>query len=272
MSIHVSRSRLALSSMLAAFLSLGSVGQVIAQDDIAVISIPAGNLEYQLAGEFLDNGMPVDPPRATAEVAAGWVIMQRQVSQAEYTLCVNEGGCKRLDKSFRKNNEANLPAVGVSWSDATAYAAWLSKRTGQDWQLPDYELWVRAASNKYIEEGALPSDPDNPAVRWLAEYERETARAKDRIKPAQKFGTFGKNDLGLLDIGGNVWEWTSTCFASYSAKPLPIKIKENCGVRILAGAHVAALPDFIRDPRNGACSIGLPPANLGFRLVRKSQV
>jgi len=106
-------------------------------------------------------------------------------------------------------------------------------------------------------------------VRWLAEYDREVARSRGRIKPAQPFGHFGVNALGISDMGGNVWEWTDTCFASHSVGALPLAPRENCGVRILAGAHIAAMADFIRDPRNGACSVGLPPANLGFRLVRE---
>ncbi|MFA7438650.1 formylglycine-generating enzyme family protein [Castellaniella sp.] len=235
----------------------------------AVVAIPSGSFEYQAAGEFLDQGMPVDPPRVAGEVGDGVLIMQRQVSQAEYAECVQAGACKRLDKAFRRLESPEHPAVGVSWADATAYAAWLSKKTGQAWRLPIYEEWVRAAAERYREEGALPSDPDNPAVRWLAEYRREIQRRQGRVKPPQPFGHFGLNALGLSDVGGNVWEWTDTCFASHSVGPLPLPPRENCGVRILAGAHVAAMADFIRDPRNGACSIGLPPANLGFRLVRE---
>ncbi|WZB64604.1 hypothetical protein WJ970_27510 [Achromobacter xylosoxidans] len=41
----------------------------------------------------------------------------------------------------------------------------------------------------------------------------------------------------------------------------------NCGIRVAADRHIAYLPDFIRDPKSGACSVGLPPANLGLRLV-----
>lgn len=241
-----------------------------AAPDVEVVPIPAGSFTYQAAGEFLDRGRPVDAPRVQGAVDAGRSIMRRQVSQAEYARCVQAGACKRLDKAFRHLDSPDLPAVGVSWADATAYAAWLSQQTGQAWRLPDYAEWVRAAADRYREDGALPSDPGNPAVRWLAEYDREVARAQERIKPAQPFGHFGVNTLGLSDMGGNVWEWTNTCFASHSLGALPLAPRENCGVRILAGAHIAAMPDFIRDPRNGACSIGLPPANLGFRLVRDS--
>lgn len=234
----------------------------------APVAIPAGTFTYQAVGEFLDRGLPVDPPRIQGAVAEGRSIMRRLVSQKEYARCVQAKACKRLDKGFRDLADADKPAVGVSWQDATDYAAWLSRETGQTWRLPNYVEWVRAAAERYREEGELPSDPNDPAVRWLAEYERETARRQGRIKPAQPFGFFGVNSLGLMDVGGNVWEWTNTCFARHTVGILSLPAREDCGVRVLAGAHVAAMPDFIRDPRNGACSIGLPPANLGFRLVR----
>jgi hypothetical protein len=41
----------------------------------------------------------------------------------------------------------------------------------------------------------------------------------------------------------------------------------NCGVRVVEGAHRTYMTDFIRDPRSGGCAAGVPPANLGFRLV-----
>ena len=237
---------------------------------IDAVAIPAGEFHYQAAGEFLDQGRPVDAPRVLGRVEAGRMIMRRPVSQAEYARCVQAGACSRLDKGFRDLDAPDRPAVGISWADATAYAAWLSRETGQRWRLPVYAEWVRAAADRYREEGPLPSDPDDPAARWLAEYEREIVRSQGRIKPAQTFGYFGVNALGLVDMGGNVWEWTDTCFASHSVAAVPLAPRENCGIRILAGAHIAAMADFIRDPRNGACSVGLPPANLGFRLVREA--
>jgi len=43
----------------------------------------------------------------------------------------------------------------------------------------------------------------------------------------------------------------------------------NCGVRVVEGQHRAYVTDFIRDAKAGGCAVGVPPDNLGFRLVRE---
>ena len=48
-----------------------------------------------------------------------------------------------------------------------------------------------------------------------------------------------------------------------------MKENANCGVRVAEGAHRAYVTDFIRDARAGGCASGVPPNNLGFRLVRE---
>ena len=75
----------------------------------------------------------------------------------------------------------------------------------------------------------------------------------------------------MLDIAGNVWEWTNTCFVR-TALDETGKASEhdaNCGVRVVEGQHRAYVTDFIRDARAGGCAAGVPPSNLGFRLVRE---
>lgn len=41
-------------------------------------------------------------------------------------------------------------------------------------------------------------------------------------------------------------------------------------VRIAEGRHRAYMSTFFSDPNSGACSVGVPPANLGLRLVREA--
>ena len=113
------------------------------------------------------------------------------------------------------------------------------------------------------------SIPVDPAQAWIARYEAEANRARPDALDPQPVGTFGRNENGLNDIGGNVWEWTNTCFLRMTLEPTGAAqvTNTNCGVRVVQGAHRTYMTDFIRDPRTGGCAAGVPPANLGFRMV-----
>jgi formylglycine-generating enzyme required for sulfatase activity len=89
-------------------------------------------------------------------------------------------------------------------------------------------------------------------------------------KALRQIGSFGANENGLLDVAGNVWEWTDTCFHRIALDGVgsPGASTTNCGVRVVEGQHRTYVTDFIRDARAGGCAVGTPPANLGFRLVR----
>lgn len=224
--------------------------------EVVLVEVPAGEVRYQLPGAVL----------SVTEQLEGFAIMQRQVSQAEYAACVDAGACAAQDRPAQPA-ALDLPAVGLSWLDSSAYAAWLSQRSGERYRLPRYGEWLLAAGSAYVEETVLVDDPRDPARRWLAEYEREARRGAPSAE-LKVFGGHGRNVHGLVDVAGNVWEWTDSCFGQ-PAGALPAD--GFCGIRIAAGRHPSGLSDFIRDPISGACSVGLPPTHLGLRLVRDSR-
>ncbi len=198
----------------------------------------------------------------------GLRIMKHQVTAADYDRCVAERGC--APRTSSADNAAELPAVQVSWQDATGFAAWLSAKTGEIWRLPTDEEWVFAAGSRFHDDALLLKPSDDPSARWLARFEKESQapRVDERPRP---IGSFGANENGLLDLSSNVWEWTNTCFMrqSLDEKRNPIRSANvNCGVRVVEGEHRTYVTDFIRDARAGGCAVGKPPSNLGFRLVR----
>ncbi len=244
-----------------------------AVDPVPLAAVQPGKLAYYPSGEYLRNGYPVTPSRRTMKFEQPLKMMARQVSQTEYAECVNDKACKQLDRSHRTAViSPDLPVVGVSWRDATDYAAWFSKKTGQNYRLPSYEEWVYAAGSSYKEDVILDEfDPADPAQRWLAEYALETQRKTTVDAVLRPFGGFSENEHGFLDMAGNVWDWTDTCQVRRHldlADGESAGGGENCGVRVVAGPHRSYITDFIRDPKSGACSVGVPPSNLGFRLVR----
>lgn len=241
--------------------------------------LPAGELRHLPPGEVLQDGYPATPVPRLARFPKGFSIMTRQVSQAEYAACVVAGGCKALDAGQRRASASDRPAVGISWTDAHAYAAWLSAGTGQQFRLPTYAEWAYAAGEAFREAPATAyPDREDPARRWLAEYAQQGREQEDdAVRP---FGAYGVNAGGVKDMAGSVWDWTSDCHvrreltaageASDDGSPADAP-GGNCGIRVAAGRHIAYLPDFIRNPKNGACSVGVPPANLGVRLVMQTR-
>jgi formylglycine-generating enzyme required for sulfatase activity len=235
-------------------------------DRPALIALAPGSATYRMAGDFTRAGKPAEAPLTTIRFVQPLDIMKHQVSAADYQRCVDDGACRAT-----ASGHANGPAVQVSWRDADAYAAWLSRRTGETYRLPTDEEWAYAAGSRWQDDG-LPTDAADPSRRWLARYEREANQKSTEIdSEARPIGAFGTNENGLMDVAGNVWEWTNTCFVRAeldAAGKATGKPTVNCGVRVVEGKHRAYVTDFVRDARAGGCAAGVPPANLGFRLVR----
>jgi formylglycine-generating enzyme required for sulfatase activity len=229
------------------------------------VSIPAASFSYRVAGDFSRDGKPVVAPLHGIHPSHDLAIMKTQVTAAAYAQCVADGACPRV---AMPTGSLNVPIVGVSWQDATAYAAWISRKTGIPHRLPTDEEWTFAAAEKARDETLPLVDPADPAQAWIARYDAEASRGRPAITKPQPVGSFGINSKGLADVAGNVWEWTNTCFRRVSLDSGAERVTNaNCGVRVVQGAHRTYMTDFVRDPRAGGCAAGVPPANLGFRLV-----
>jgi formylglycine-generating enzyme required for sulfatase activity len=237
------------------------------RDRHAIVELQAGSISYRVNGDFTRAGKQAAAPLVQISLPRSLAIMKHQVSSADYQACVDERACRALDRGVVV--AADRPAVQVSWHDANGYAGWLSRKTGETWRLPNDEEWAFAAGSLFRDDGITVDDND-PSKRWIARYEREADRAPSD-PGTRTFGGFGSNENDLQDIGGNVWEWTSTCFVRRVLDDAGKVISEspNCGVRVVEGQHRAYVTDFIRDAKAGGCAVGVPPDNLGFRLVRE---
>ena len=91
------------------------------------------------------------------------------------------------------DSEGSRPATGVGIEFAVAYADWLSQRSGRNYRLPTRAEWELVAR-------AGPPDPNrNCKVRASGvRRERETVAVTSGVP----------NELGILNLFGNVREWT----------------------------------------------------------------
>ncbi|WP_183930774.1 SUMF1/EgtB/PvdO family nonheme iron enzyme [Rhizobium mongolense] len=237
-----------------------------------VISVAPRSFHYRDHAEYFRAGLAVDAPRLLIAVDTPLTIMKYQVSRAEYDRCVQDNACSPAE-SEEPASPGDTPVVGVSYDDTVRYAAWLSEHTGQSWILPTDQQLAFAAGSRFPDDAlGVASDDKNPAIRWLADYEREARRSASKDPLPQIRGSFGASEYGLADFAGNIWEWTRSC-----SKRIEIDAQavaqgadpSRCGILIASGKHRAPMSSFVRIPKGGGCSVGSPPDNLGFRLVRQ---
>ena len=138
--------------------------------------------------------------------------------------------------------KGDYPVVQVSWDDAVAYARWAGKR------LPTEAEWERAARYAHDGQRFLWGDELTPESRhmaniWQGEFPHRNS-AKDGHTGAAPVGSFPPSALGLYDMAGNVWEWTSDQFRpdTYASRASDIA-PGGCCVNPPG-------PDSTADPRN----------------------
>lgn len=101
------------------------------------------------------------------------------------------------------------PVVDVSYQDALAYAAWLSKETKQTWRLPTEAEWEFAARDT-PDTGPYPWGRARPGPTQVNCRDcTATGVARDDAAVVAEAASFGPNARGLYDMAGNVSEWVS---------------------------------------------------------------
>ena len=103
----------------------------------------------------------------------------------------------------------NLPVECVSWNDCQTFIDRLNNYTGRNFRLPTEAEWEFAArGGNYSRHYKYSGSNYISDVAWYGD------NSGDRTHPV---GTKQANELGLYDMSGNVWEWCSDWYGSYSS-------------------------------------------------------
>lgn len=228
-----------------------------------LISIPGGTLEMGR-----NDGVPAEGPMHLV-VVRSFSIDKTEVTNAEYADFVRE--TKHPAPSHWGGNappagKEMLPVVNVSYEDAVEFAKWRSKRDQAKYRLPTEEEWEYAARGG--DQGTLyPWGNDWVAGRASTRYYDQQAGGTD----PEPVGSHpeDKTRWGVLDMEGNVSEWTSSRASFYKGSSMKVEERSKDWI-VLRGASYATvdkrkLPLTYRDWFEPTFKY----PSFGFRLVRE---
>lgn len=132
---------------------------------------------------------------------SSYLIGQTEVTQSLWKAVMGE------NPSYFKGD--NLPVENVSWKDCQTFISKLNQLTGKTFRLPTEAEWEYAARGGNKSKGYKYSgSSDIGSVAW---YENNSSRKTHPVGAKQP------NELGIYDMSGNVWEWCSDYYDSYSS-------------------------------------------------------
>ncbi len=252
--------------------------------------LPAGAL---LQGSFADAS---EQPPHQVTLAAPIAFAPNEVSIGEFEEFAEDvklqlHGCNVHDGEWRWRDDVNWDTVNdartsmhpvscISWDDAVAYTAWLSKKTGELYRLPSASEWEYAAS-----AGASPAAPlagEKDAACKVANVADQAAARQypgwnvlecdDRYVQSSPVGSFQPNALGLYDMLGNVFEWVQDCWSdTYEGAPTDgsARLDGNCTLREMRGGSWFTAPQSLRASYRNRFEHDYRSSSVGFRVVRE---
>lgn len=136
---------------------------------------------------------------------------QYEVTFDEYDrFAIAEGKSLPSDQGWGRDRR---PVINVSWDDAKAYAAWLSKITGKHYRLPTESEWEYAARSGAKQEVWAGTSEES-------ELDKYAVFSNNSGNRTAEVGTKKTNEFGLHDLSGNVFEWVEDCaHAMYAGAP-----------------------------------------------------
>ncbi|MDD6901103.1 MAG: SUMF1/EgtB/PvdO family nonheme iron enzyme [bacterium] len=132
---------------------------------------------------------------------SSYMIAKTEVTQALWRAVTGE------TPSYFKGD--NLPVEQVSWDDCQKFITKLNALTGKNFRLPTEAEWEYAARGGNMSQGYKYSGSNE--IGDVAWYDNNSGNKTHSV------ATKAPNELGIYDMSGNLWEWCSDWYGSYSS-------------------------------------------------------
>lgn len=201
------------------------------QDGMEQIFIPAG--EFTMGSDNEDAKKSVEGGVASPEIPVhivvldGYWIDKYEVTNAQYRLCVDDGSCPPPPlplsftgfEYFANPDYADYPVIYVDFFMARDYCRWAGRR------LPTEAEWAKAARGTDARRYTWGIEPVTGERANFCDINCPKTHAdashNDGYAETAPVGSYpaGASPYGVLDMAGNVWEWTSTIPMDYPYDP-----------------------------------------------------
>jgi formylglycine-generating enzyme required for sulfatase activity len=237
--------------------------------------VPAGQAWIGSPPEEAGRSANEGPQQAVA-ISQPFAVGRSEVTFEEWFACLAEGGCNAHRPGDFGFGTGKYPVIFVSWQDAKAYVAWLSRKTGASYRLLSEAEWEFAARGCAI--AACPAAPfwfgrdiapERANYNWSLSYNGSPkAQRQARTVPADAGAA---NPFGLLHVHGNVREWVEDCWND-NLVGLPssaaARTTGDCTRRVVKGGSWADEPRDLRLAKRDWEVATDRQERIGFRVAR----
>ena len=191
----------------------------------------------------------------------------------------NVPGKDWLEPGYGRAPRDAEPVTCVSWFDSKAYVAWLAEKTQQPYRLPTEAEWEYVAHDRGQTIHTWGENPEAGCAE--ANYYDQSAAGQRPWDPVacddghaivSPVGSLAKNDFGVYDIIGNVWEWVEDCYIMpYGTQPTDgsaHQVDGLCEKRGVRGGAWHSRATWQRPTFRGRDTEGFVTQVFGIRVAR----
>ncbi len=226
------------------------------------------------AGEFVMGSDPLKDHHAGGDeqpqhtlYLPDFYLARTPLTNAQYAAFVEATGSwvpSHWGQGKPPEGEQDYPVVNISWASAMEYCRWLSSVTGQSYSLPSEAEWEKGARGV-----------DGRICPWGDEWDSQCCGTRGLAPAPTPVGLFprGASPYGLLDMVGNVWQWTRSLYRPYPYDPADGREDlKAAGERVMRGGPCQAEKSagglkYVRCARRGRSQPGQSHYNRGFRVA-----
>lgn len=231
-------------------------GNYVEYDDFdkvfETVTVPAGKFNFGMVSHDTQAGKGREASRVVE--LASYAMALTPVTNAQYAAYLHITRAEEAPAYFDNPsyNAGNQPVVAVTLEDAQKFADWLSSETGKKFRLPTEEEWEKAA--RAGKEVIYPWGDTAPNKDSNANY-----KGNGKFKATSPVGAFenGANEWGLIDMAGNVAEWTTSTRSENAESE----------TRVVKGGSYMDGPKDLRISNFREVNSKKALSDVGFRLV-----